>query len=365
MAEKSKVLIVDDQPANVILLQRKLERENLDVMVAFNGRQCLQLCEATLPDLILLDVMMPEMDGIETCQKLKANPRTETIPVIFITAKNTKEGKIEGLDVGAVDYITKPIDLDETLARVRTQLRVRELFRQNLLLQQKLSEAKQAAVIGAITEGIAHNLNNLMGVVVGYLDLLKTDTGMSENSRRRLDLIQAPVQRIIRIVKTLTTLSIDESVPLSEAPIHPTLATAIGRFKSENGLDIPISLHDQTNGENFSTNQEVLESVLSRVLMNAYESYPDGSENRPIDVRDYIEGDQLVIEVADQGTGLSEGIRENLFNPFVSSKPDVGRGLGLTLVQHLMRCMSGSVEIHNREDQNGAVATLRFPLRSH
>jgi len=92
---KPKILVVDDQPINIKLLQRKLERQDMNVLVAYNGRECLDIVEKELPDLILLDIMMPEMDGIETCQHLKANPATETIPIIFITAKASKEGKLE------------------------------------------------------------------------------------------------------------------------------------------------------------------------------------------------------------------------------------------------------------------------------
>lgn len=367
MPEKPKVLIVDDQPANVILLQRKLEKENLDVMVAFNGRQCLQLCEGTLPDIILLDVMMPEMDGIETCQHLKENPRTKPIPVLFITAKNTKEGKLEGLNTGAVDYITKPIDLDETLARVQTQLKVKSLFEQNLKLQQALAETRQAAAIGAISEGIAHNLNNLMGVVVGYLDLLKIDATLSDNSKRRVGLIDTAVQKMVKIVKTLTTISVRENIPTQICPLNATLATAIARFKAENNLDISIALHNQAEDATFSTNQEVLENIMGRVLMNAYESYPTGTENRPIEVtaaltsRDGKEG--VALEVLDEGSGLDPVIADQIFDPFISSKPDVGRGLGLTLARHLTRSMGGELTVANRTDRKGVVARIFLPTR--
>ena len=117
------ILIVDDQPINVQLLKRKLEREGLQVVPAYSGSEALDLVSQSRPDLILLDVMMPDMDGIEVCRRLQASADTRSIPVIFVTARTSKEGKIEGLSVGAVDYITKPIDLDETLARVQTQLR--------------------------------------------------------------------------------------------------------------------------------------------------------------------------------------------------------------------------------------------------
>ncbi len=367
MVPKHKILIVDDQPANIMLLQRKLEKEGFDVMVAFNGKQCLQLCEATVPDLILLDIMMPEMDGIETCQRLKQNPKLQAVPVLFITAKNTKEGKLEGLNVGAVDYITKPIDLDETLARVNTQLKVKTLFEQNLKLQQKLSEARQAAAIGAITEGIAHNLNNLMGVVVGYIDLLKVDATLSESASRRVGLIDVAVQKMVKIVKTLTTISVNESVPLTQQALHPLLSGSLARFHAEYKIDSPVELHDQTSSVAIQTNQEVLENVIGKLLINAWESYPPEANLRPIEIvseRSTDTGrDVVLIHILDRGKGLDPTVAEQVFDPFISSKPDIGRGLGLTLARHLIRCMGGDIIVTNRPDGiPGVQATIVHPL---
>ena len=171
---KERILVVDDQPINVQLLKRKLERGGLEVSTANNGLEALEQVKAHKPDLILLDLMMPDMDGIEVCQRLQASSDHRSIPVIFVTARTTKESKLEGLAVGAVDYITKPIDLDETVARVTTQLRFAAINRENLELQRRLEESRRAATIGAVAQGIAHNLNNLLGVVIGYLDLIKT-----------------------------------------------------------------------------------------------------------------------------------------------------------------------------------------------
>jgi two-component system sensor histidine kinase/response regulator len=140
-----KILVVDDQPINVQLLKRKLEREGMTVATSYSGREALDLVKTNRPDLILLDVMMPEMDGIEVCQRLQADLETKAIPVIFITARTSKEGKLEGLGVGAVDYITKPIDLDETLARVQTQLRFVAINRELIELQTRLGEARRKA----------------------------------------------------------------------------------------------------------------------------------------------------------------------------------------------------------------------------
>ena len=154
----ARILVVDDQPINVQLLKRKLERGGLDVSTANNGLEALEQVRLHKPDLILLDLMMPDMDGIEVCQRLQASSETRSIPVIFVTARTTKESKLEGLAVGAVDYITKPIDLDETVARVQTQLRFAAINRENLELQRRLEESRRAATIGAFASNVTDHV---------------------------------------------------------------------------------------------------------------------------------------------------------------------------------------------------------------
>src|ERR1019366_10732812 len=104
------ILVVDDQPINVQLLRRKLEHDKLEVLTANNGLEALEQVKAHKPDLILLDLMMPDMDGIEVCERLQERSDTRSIPVIFVTARTTKESKLECLSVGAVDFIMKPLD---------------------------------------------------------------------------------------------------------------------------------------------------------------------------------------------------------------------------------------------------------------
>ena len=162
-----KILVVDDQLLNIRLLERKLERSEMVVISSTNGPEGLRLAEAEQPDVILLDIIMPGMNGIEVCRKLKANEATRDIPVIFITANTSKEEKIEGLDVGAADYLVKPLELDETLARVRTQLRIIQEHENNLRLTRELEQSRRQSALMHLTEGNAHNMNNLLGVMVG------------------------------------------------------------------------------------------------------------------------------------------------------------------------------------------------------
>jgi CheY-like chemotaxis protein len=227
------ILVVDDQPINVQLLKRKLEREGIRVSAAYNGLEALDLVKKEKPDLILLDVMMPDMNGFEVCHKLKQAVSTRSIPVIFITARTTKESKLEGLSVGAVDYITKPIDLDETLARVQTQLRFVSMNRELLLLQRRLAEARRSASIGAITQGISHNLNNLLGVVIGYVDLIKTYYDRPELGKKNVAAVDDAVNRIVQILRQLGTVATKSRFVLAKASMSKLLEDSVRRFQTE------------------------------------------------------------------------------------------------------------------------------------
>ena len=368
MKTPALILVVDDQPINVRLLERKLSRSGLRVATAHSGAQALEIAAAQVPNLILLDIMMPVMDGLEVCRRLKAKPETKDIPVIFITARTTKEGKIEGLDTGAADYITKPIDLDETLARVQTQLRVQENHRENIDLQKRLGEARQHTAISHITEGIAHNLNNLLGVVVGYLDLLKSSLGNPEKVERCANQLDRATKRMVGVVAELTTIAEFERARLSSYPMDELLETAIARFQLEHQLSAPVQVTSElAPGRALETNREIFEGVIGRLLINAWESYPASvpAEKKELSmaVQPVAQQGETVLElrVQDRGRGVPEDLADSVFEPFVSSAPAVGRGMGLTIVRHSLRTLGGSVRLAAREG-GGTEAIVQHPL---
>ncbi|MDZ8050199.1 MAG: sensor histidine kinase [Aulosira sp. ZfuVER01] len=189
-AQNQTVLIVDDNPANLGVLSDALDQAGLEVWVAKSGKVALERVKYALPSLILLDVMMPEIDGFETCRQLKANPQTQDIPVIFMTALSDTINKVEGFQVGAVDYITKPFQQQELLSRVKLHLKLynlaQELEHKNTLLEQKFAEANQAydelkqlqiklvqgeklSSLGQMFAGISHEINNPVNFIYGNL----------------------------------------------------------------------------------------------------------------------------------------------------------------------------------------------------
>jgi len=361
------ILVVDDQPINVQLLKRKLEREGIRVTAAYNGLEALALVKNEKPDLILLDVMMPDMDGIEVCQRLQADEQTRSIPIIFITARSSKEGKIEGLNVGAVDYITKPIDLDETLARVQTQLRFVAINREMLDLQRRLVETRRSATIGAVTQGIAHNLNNLLGVVIGYLDLIKAYYDKPEHVKKNALHVEEAVHRIVSIIKQLSSLVVRSRPPLSRISVQQLLDNSILRFHAEYKLDAPVTIENSVGDLPIDTNFETFEEVVSKILINAWEAYDSRpGEPRPITLKTRViekpdEGRILEIRVEDQGRGLDPEIRDHVFEPFISSKHTVGVGMGLTVARHALRNLGGEAMITDRPG-GGTVTILTHPV---
>ena len=141
----AKILVVDDQPANLAVLRGVLEAADYKIFLAPSGKVALKSAARALPDLILLDLMMPEMDGFEVCRRLKANPETRHIPVIFITAEDQTQSVVEGFQVGAVDYIPKPFRDQEVLVRVRNAVFTKKLFEENRAHQQKLEKELETA----------------------------------------------------------------------------------------------------------------------------------------------------------------------------------------------------------------------------
>jgi two-component system sensor histidine kinase/response regulator len=363
-----KILVVDDQPINVQLLKRKLEREGMQVMTAYSGQEALDAVQQEKPELILLDVMMPDMDGIEVCQRLQASEDTRSIPIIFVTARSSKEGKIEGLGVGAVDYITKPIDLDETLARVQTQLRFAAINREIIDLQRRLTEARRAATIGAVTQGIAHNLNNLLGVVIGYLDLIKAYHDKPELVKKNVQNVEEAVSRIVSIIRQLSTLVVKTRLPVTRVSLQQMLEGGILRFQAEYRITQPVTIQNPLGDLPMETHLEVFEEVLSKVLINAWEAYADDTppEQRPITVTTELvdrkkEGKFVRIRVEDQGRGIDPEIRDHMFEPFISAKNTVGVGMGLTVARHSLRNMGGEVTVEDRAG-GGTAAVVMHPL---
>ena len=208
---QKSIVIVDDTPENLRLLIGMLSEQDYRVRPAPSGELALASIQKEVPDLILLDIMMPDMDGFEVCQKLKSDEQTRDIPIIFISALNEVFDKVSAFAYGGVDYITKPFQVEEVLARVQTHLNLREA-------RQLLEEQNQE--LEAFSHTVAHDLDGLVGTLIGFLDLIPDDgDALTESSRELLDYATRSAYKIVDVIEELLLLASVRKEDIELAPI--------------------------------------------------------------------------------------------------------------------------------------------------
>ena len=206
---KKTILAVDDKIENLKVLIQYLQHRGFELMVAQSGEEAIKYTEQVVPDIILLDVLMPGIDGFETCRRLKANETTRDIPVIFMTALAETVEKVKGFEVGAADYLTKPLQHEEVLARVRTHLTIRafqqRLQEQNILLQEKNRQLIEAnAIKNKFFSIIAHDLKNPINTLMTY-----SATLLNNFDRLESDKVKKGIETINKSVNRAYTLLVD------------------------------------------------------------------------------------------------------------------------------------------------------------
>ncbi|NIM10863.1 MAG: response regulator [Candidatus Aminicenantes bacterium] len=206
--QKPLILIVDDVPQNLQVLGNFLSGNDYDISMAANGQKALEMANKIWPDLILLDVIMPEMDGFQVCQELKAKAETKDIPVIFLTAKTQMEDILKGFEVGAVDYVTKPFNKEELLARVSTHVALKNAQKEIVTLEQK-------NVVLALALTASHELNQPLTVLKGNLELFQNSINKNNLTDRQQNFIKKMEQSIDKIETIL-----EKFTDLDSSSIH-------------------------------------------------------------------------------------------------------------------------------------------------
>lgn len=362
-----RVLVIDDQALERRILEHYLKEADMEVLEASEGASGLALAQTAQPDVILLDVMMAGQDGLAVCEALKSDPRTRDIPVVFITSLSSKEAFVRGLDCGAADFVNKPVDKETLLARVRTHARMHQQHRDHLALSQELERIRRENEIMHLTEGIGHNLNNLLGVIMGYLNLIQQSPDKADKVLKNAAQMEAAVERMTKIIRQLTVIGHFHSAKLQPVRLHLALQGAVNRFGRSAKPAFRV-LIESTLKEDFVwvTNREILESSLEQLLLNGQQSYRDRTDTGELRLQAELEETDpaiLRISVLDRGRGIPESLRDSIFDPFVSSSAEVGRGMGLTLARHGAHCLHGELVLLPRP-AGGTEARLTLPRQS-
>ena len=421
------ILIVDDTPANLEVISDTLSDAGFEVAIAPSGERAFKQLQLQLPDLILLDVMMPIMDGFEVCQQLKANPITQDIPVIFMTALSDTESKTKGFELGAVDYITKPFQEAEVLARVKTHLQLRRLTKNleqqvaqrtselNRALQAlqssqlQLVQSEKMSALGNLVAGIAHEINNPLGFVngnvnhieeytqdlLGLLDLYQQhypqpiDAIQAEEEAIDLDYLREDLPKLIRStqegIKRITNIS-----------------TSLRTFsRADSDRPIPFNLHDgidstllilkhrlkanQTRPEievitNYGLIPKVecfagqLNQVFMNILANAIDAIDEfllnektnqKKRNGKIHIHTELLNRSVMIRIKDNALGMSEEVKARIFDHLFTTK-GVGKGTGLGLAiarQIVTEKHNGSIEVNSTLGQ-GSEFIITLPVNT-
>ncbi|MBI4783146.1 MAG: hybrid sensor histidine kinase/response regulator [Oscillatoriophycideae cyanobacterium NC_groundwater_1537_Pr4_S-0.65um_50_18] len=388
------ILVVDDTPANLEVVAEALDNAGFEVAIATDGERAIKQATLSQPDLILLDVMMPGINGFETCRRLKTAPATCDIPVIFMTALSDTTDKVTGFSLGAVDYVTKPFQEAELIARVTTQLKLRHLHQTlELQVEQRTAELADAlqqvqqsqvqlvqsekmAVLGQLVAGVAHEINNPVNFIHGnithvqtyiedlltFMQLYQQHSAHSapelQNAAADLDLefiqqdlpktlasMKMGTQRICEIVRSLRNFSRLDEADYKAVDIHEgiesTLLILQHRFKNKPESPEIRVIREYGQLPPVECYAGSLNQVFMNILANAIDAleelstkhaYPENKIHAgQITIRTSAMNSQWVqIAIADNGSGISKETQQRIFDPFFTTKP-IGKGTGMGL----------------------------------
>ncbi len=357
-----RILVVDDNVDLRTFLANRLSRQYW-VDTAADGVEGLAVAQRTRPDLIIADIMMPRMDGTELCRRLRADPSLAATPILLVTAKSGEEAVVEGLDLGADDYVTKPFAMRELEARIGAHLRSKQIERR---LHERES---RLAAIGQMTSSVVHDLRNPLTLVKGYADLalaMANRGGESDAIVQELTKINHAADRLRRIIEEILVYARSGSAEVVSRPVPVAkfLDHAVRSFAAElekQGIAVEIDL-DLEEGLKVPLDQEGMRRVLENLMSNAREELLNTPDAKRVKVESRVEGEELVIRVADSGKGIPEDLVDRIFEPFESAGKRRGTGLGLATVRNLVKAHGGEISVEGRSPEGGAAFTVRLPL---
>jgi signal transduction histidine kinase len=316
------------------------------------------------PDLVLLDVMMPGMDGFETCRRLRGDPILAEVPVILLTALDDRESRLAGFEAGADDFVAKPFDRLELRLRVRGLLRLnryRRLTEERARADKQeaaLSQTEKLAAMGSLLAGVAHELNNPLAVIIGSASLL-LNRSLVEKDAKRVGTILAAGERCARIVKNFLALARQRPHQRFEVQLNSVVVEALEMLAHQlraNGVVVTTKLDPDLPP--LWADGHRLHQVVVNLVSNAEQAMRDVT-TRNLLVSTRLDDGQAVLEVSDSGPGVPEEVRSRVFEPFFTTKEGRSFGLGLSTCYGIVRQAGGAISVTSAP---GAGATFRVHL---
>jgi len=373
MTDKAKILIVDDDVDTVELLIKRLRAEGYDTAEAYDGEQALRQVEEYQPDLVILDIKMPKIDGYEVCRRLKSSEETKFIPIIMLTVKAKVPDKVKGLDIGADDYIPKPFDYRELSRRVRywstVKMEVEERVGEIKRLEQELIKSERLAAIGQTVASIAHYIKNILFGLKGgiYLVNVTPKEDKTDSLQTGREMLERNIGRMSDLVLDLLEYSKD-SEPEYESCFPNEIANEVCSLIESRAKEYDVEIiqdFDLSLGE-VVLDRKGIHRCLLNLVSNAIDACLfDSSKGKKwvVEVRTILDNDEEVkFEVSDNGCGMDQEVKEKLFTSFFTTKEGRGTGLGLLITQKIVQEHGGTITIDS-EAGKGSTFTIRLPHR--
>lgn len=364
-----KILIVDDVMSNVLLLKVLLTNEKFAIATASNGQQALEQVDKEHPDLILLDVMMPDLSGFEVAQRLKANPDTADIPIIFLTALNSTTDIVKGFQVGANDFISKPFNKEELIIRVTHQISL--VAAKRIIL--KKTEELQRTIAGRdkLYSVIAHDLRSPMGSIKMVLNMLILNLPAEKIGAEMYELLTMANQTTEDVFSLLDNLLKwtksqigNLNVVYQDIDVVEVVDSVIDVFNMVAGLKKITIREEKPEKLPVSADIDMLKTVIRNLLSNAIKFSNEGSE---VLVKMEEQGDMVVVSVKDNGCGIDEEGQQKLlhtdthFSTFGTNNEE-GSGLGLLLCQDFVVKNGGKLWFTSKKEE-GSTFYFSIPLK--
>ncbi len=356
--KESFILIVDDNPKNLQVLGNILREKKHKTAIAKSGVQALKFVEKKLPDLILLDIMMPEMDGFETCQNLKSRNDTKNIPVIFISALTDTSEKLKGFQAGGVDYITKPFQQEEVFARVDAHLKLKHS--QEDLRNANGTKDKLFSIIG-------HDLRAPLGTLIQALEMMVDNPEILDEKERQeiMNDLMKSTKRAYNLLENLLYWARSQRGEIGYSPLNMEINTIIDdniRLLSGIAKDKAVNLYSEIKEQvQVYCDADMITTVVRNLISNALKFTSESGEIR---VNAVSKDEAVEVSVADNGMGIAKENMDKLFrsNEFFTTygtKNEKGSGLGLMLCREFVEKNSGKIWV---ESEQGKGSEFKFTL---
>jgi PleD family two-component response regulator len=361
--ERPTILVVDDTPDNLHLLSH-IFKEEYRVKIAHNGEKALSICHSdTPPDLILLDIMMPDMDGFEVAEKLRGHPSSEHIPIIFVTALTDDSSRLRGMELGAVDFVTKPVDPDALKVRVRNFMRYIELHSQ---LQADYDEMMAVAKLKEDVEHITrHDLKGPLAGIIGLVQSMFDAKNMTDDQREQLHMVEETALQTLDMINLSSELYKIETgrfvlhpKPVMVAQIIRRLAELSRKTFAVKDLTIVVATPKGVEDEQLVATGDAMlcYSLFQNLLKNACEAAPDAST---VTITIYP-GAPLKITLENRGC-VPLSLRETFFEKFATAGKQGGTGLGTYSARLLAEAQHGTIEMQTHDELNTTRITINLP----